>query len=94
MAPSASTKKTKTAVRDTFVDVLPTPVLRARAVEERARNASTMTRAELVKYHTKYAPLEREAPGELMYKIHMRHKAVVQKYGKDLNRNGKTVAKK
>lgn len=87
-------KKTKAAVRNTFVEVLPTPVLRARAVEERARNAKNMTRAELVKYHTKYTPLEREVPGELLYKIHMRHKAVAQKYGKNLNSNGKTIQKK
>jgi hypothetical protein len=53
-----------------------------------------MTRAELVKYHTKYTPLEREVPGNLMYKIHMRHKEVAKKYGKNLNSYGKTVAKK
>jgi hypothetical protein len=94
MAPSASTKKTKPAVRNTFIEVLPTPVLRARAVEERARNAKNMTRAELVKYHTKYSPLEREVPGELMYKIHMRHKKVALNHGKNLNSYGKTVAKK
>ena len=87
-------KKTKAAVRNTFVEVLPTPVLRNNAIKNGARNAKNMNRAQLVAYHTKYTPLEREVPGELMRKIHLRHKAVAQKYGKDLNSYGKTIPKK
>lgn len=94
MAPDVSMKKTKTAVRNTFVEVLPTPVLRNKAVENGARNAKTMNRAQLVAYHTKYTPLEREVPGNLMYKIHQRHREVARKYGKNLNSYGKTIAKK
>ena len=93
MAPNSSANKPKTAVRNTFVEVLPTPVLRNNAVKNGARGAKNMTRAELVKYHTKYTPLEREVPGNLMYKIHMRHKAVAKKYGKNLNSYGKTIKK-
>lgn len=76
------TNAVRSPVRNTFLAVLPTNVLRARAIEDRLTNARTMTRANLIKYLSMYVPLEQNIPGNLQHRIHLRHKAVASKYGK------------
>lgn len=89
---SSPTKRTASAprrasavrkpVRNTFLEVLPTNVLRARAIDDRITNANKMSRANLIKYLSLYVPLELNMPGNLQHRIHMRHRKIAEKYGK------------
>ena len=69
-------------VRNTFLEVLPTNVLRARAINDRLTNANKMSRANLIKYLSMYVPLNHEMPGNLQHRIHARHRKIAEKYGK------------
>lgn len=83
-SPSANKRATPTRkpVRNTFLEVLPTNVLRARAINDRLTNANKMSRADLIKYLSMYVPLELNMPGNLQRRIHLRHRKVAEKYGK------------